>query len=127
MMPHRARLWAIVILTVLDIAALIAAQYVDPALLGQIEPLVTPVLGAVLPIFSVALADAVMVERARRDPSRPAISDDVRESVSLPQGPSCLPDGRWVLNRVPNMIGYYPTREAAQAAWDAAREDGDES
>lgn len=78
MLPHRLRLWAIVILTVTDLALLIAAQYVDPALLGSIEPLVTPVLGAVLAIAAPALADAVAVERARRDPSRPAIVDDVR-------------------------------------------------
>ena len=78
MLPHRARLWAIIILTALDVTALIAAQYVDSALLGQIEPLVEPVLMAVLPLFSLALADAVAVERARRDPSRPAIPDDVR-------------------------------------------------
>lgn len=78
MMPHRTRLWAIVILTVTDLALLIAAQYVDPALLGSIEPLVEPVLLAVLGVAAPALLDAYMVERARRDPSSPGLSDDVR-------------------------------------------------
>lgn len=42
------------------------------------------------------------------------------ESVEdYPQGPFQLPDGRWVLNRVPGLIGYYPSKEAAQFAFEA--------
>jgi hypothetical protein len=79
-MPHQLRLYAIAILAALDVAALVASQYgLAPELLGELRPAVDTALAAALLVLAPALADAVAVERRRRDPSVPAVSDDVRD------------------------------------------------
>lgn len=83
MIPHRARLWAILIVTVLDIAALVASLCgVAPELLTEIRPHIETGLATVLALLVPALADAYGVERRRRDPARPAIVDDVQRRAS---------------------------------------------
>src|SRR5690606_39470624 len=75
--PHRLRLWAILIATLLDVAALIALRLdVAPELIGEIRPLVDSALYAVLGLLVLGLGDAYMVERRRRTPGIPALPDD---------------------------------------------------
>jgi hypothetical protein len=78
MLPHRARLWAILILVALDLAGLIASHAgVAPELLADLRPHVELALSVLLFVLVPALGDAYMVERRRRDPSVPALVDDV--------------------------------------------------
>jgi hypothetical protein len=76
--PHKWRLWALVILLVLDLAAVIAVHAgIAADLLAQIQPIVEGVLYTVLAIAVPGLADALLVERRRRTPGVPALPDDV--------------------------------------------------
>lgn len=78
MLSHRARLWAIVIMVALDIAALVASRAgAAPELLAELRPHVELVLSALLLVLVPALGDAFLVERRRRDPSVPGLVDDV--------------------------------------------------
>lgn len=81
MLPHKYRLYAVALFLVLDVAALVATHYgVAPAMLDSLRPTVEAVCLALAAAAAPALADALMVERRRRDPNVPAISDDVRRS-----------------------------------------------
>lgn len=76
-LPHRWRLWALVIVTLLDLAALLASHLgVGPELVAEARPLVETGLTAVLFILLPALGDAYLVERRRRMPGIPALPDD---------------------------------------------------
>lgn len=80
-MAHKYRLAAIAIFLLLDVAALAAVHYgLAPAMLESLRPTVEAVCLALAAAAMPALADALMVERRRRDPSVPALPDDVRRS-----------------------------------------------
>jgi hypothetical protein len=88
-LPHKWRLYAILIVTVLDLAAVIAARFgVVPELLDEIRPQVETALYVVLALALPALADAYLVERRRRDPSVPALPDDVKPVETAVPTPS---------------------------------------
>lgn len=79
-MAHRYRLYAILLLLALDAAALIAAHYgVSEAQLEGLRPLIDTGLATGLALLLPALGDALVVERRRRDPSMPALPDDIRD------------------------------------------------
>lgn len=79
MLPHQYRLYAILLLTVLDIVGLVASRYFGVEVVPEAGPLIETALGTALLILAPALADAVAVERRRRDPKLAGLSDDVRE------------------------------------------------
>lgn len=90
-LPHRLRLWAILIATLVDLAALIALRLdVAPELIGEIGPLVDSALTAVLGLLVVGLGDAYLVERRRRTPGVPALPDDavLEEARGWPEPPT---------------------------------------
>lgn len=93
MIPHRWRLYAIAIVALLDVAALVATHYgVADTLITGARPLVEGALYALLAASVPALADACAVERRRRDPAVPALSDDVRVArcpMACPHGDRC--------------------------------------
>lgn len=82
-LPHRARLVIACTLLAIDLASLgaVHAGLADDAVIG-IKGKVISVLWALLPFFGLTAGDAGVVEAARRDPTRPAIPDDVREDAS---------------------------------------------
>ena len=66
--------------------------------------------------------DAIDTTELLADVERSRVSRAKRaREVYAPDGPFQLPDGRWCLSGVANMVGYYSTREDAQQAWDDAR------
>lgn len=78
-LPHRWRLACLVLGLVLTLAARVTvalggADWLDDALREQ----VSLALDAVAAVLGVGSADAWIVDVARRDPTRPAIRDDVR-------------------------------------------------
>lgn len=75
--PHRWRLWAIALLALFDIAALVALHFgVAAELIGATRPLIDTALLAVLAVLAPALGDAYLVERRRRMRGVPALPDD---------------------------------------------------
>jgi hypothetical protein len=75
-MDHRIRIVAAVILATLAVLESLASQGIlDP----QIASIVTQCAIILLPALGLgAAADAIAVERRRRDPSIPALRDDIQ-------------------------------------------------
>lgn len=99
-LPHRWRLWLIIGLAVINVAALITTHIgvADGLVDGLREPLELA-LYATLALLFPASADAILVEIRRRDPSVPAIPDEVRDPRTRrrPPGPGGAITGLLVL------------------------------
>lgn len=92
-LPHRWRLYAILALAILDIAALVATHLgVADALLVELRPPIELALLVALVLLFPASADAIMVELRRRNPAISALPDDVRDTRQH-RRPSSLDSG----------------------------------
>jgi len=80
MIKHRTRLISIVVIVVAAVAALVADRWLGLA--DDVRALLREIVQwGLLAVGGAAVADAFFVEGRRKDPTKPALPDDVRDEL----------------------------------------------